>query len=276
VVVLGAILAALLAGNLPALALLPDDITGEMEPAHTSWANYATVELHLARSATDPATATRHRELAVAAALAALSAAPAYPGARATLVRTLDERTDVLEPRTDEAWEQAWRLLLVMEGWRTGQAVDAHIDSDLARVRAVTLDLRTRPTLPEREGYVGSTLAFAARRVAQGLRTPPEDWPLALELLDEALRHDPTQTTAHTQRGLFLKRMGRLDEAEAAYDAALAAGLGSVELHNNRGNLLLDLGRPEDAVVAFEAALSESPDHPVVLKNLERARDALR
>jgi Tfp pilus assembly protein PilF len=70
--------------------------------------------------------------------------------------------------------------------------------------------------------------------------------------------------------------MGRLDEAEAAYDAALAAGLGSVELHNNRGNLLLDLGRPNDAVAAFEAALAESPDHPVVLKNLERARAALR
>ena len=48
---------------------------------------------------------------------------------------------------------------------------------------------------------------------------------------------------------------GRLDEAEKAYRAAVAAKPGYSEAHNDLGQLLARTGRWEDAIREFDAAL---------------------
>jgi Flp pilus assembly protein TadD len=74
-------------------------------------------------------------------------------------------------------------------------------------------------------------------------------------------------------KGLLLRRLKRLPEAEAAYRAALAVGNDSVEVNNNLGNVLILLDRAAEAVPYFERAAALEPDNASVRKNLERARE---
>jgi Flp pilus assembly protein TadD len=145
------------------------------------------------------------------------------------------------------------------------------LEGPLQEVITAADALSRRPPVPERALYVSATLAFACRRVAQGLRQPG-DLPVALTLLDLALSQQPADAEAHVQRGLVLKRLQRLPEAEAAYRRALELGGDTVELHNNLGNLLLAAGRAAEAIPAFERALALEPGNATVRENLERAR----
>ena len=267
-------LALLAAGNTHLVPLLPDPDTGEHEPQQTAWANYASAEMALATLATDAAAADAHRERGLAAARRALDGHELYAGARATLMRLLDLDTAYLDPRREEAWLEAWRLLLVAECQRTGLDALAALDGGVERLSTAVTFLLEQPSLPGADVFTATSRAVACRRVAQDLRRPDE-WLLALQLLDSSLASQPDEPLAHVQRAWVLRRLGRLDEALTDTRAALDAGLDSVELHNNHGNLLLDLDRPAEAMAAFERALALDPEQPVVRANLERARARL-
>ncbi|MHC4846198.1 MAG: tetratricopeptide repeat protein [Planctomycetota bacterium] len=249
-------------GQVPLLSSLGD---------HVSFNNLASVELSRARTADSAAEAERFRDRAVDAARTALGEAPAFPAARMMLIRALDLRTPLVEPRAEEAWVESWRLMLVMECERTGQGAIDVLDRDVSAVASAVQSLRALPSRPGMDVYVGSTLAYACRRVAQDLRAP-EQWPMALELVETSLTMDPAEVVAWVQRGLILKRMGRLDEAEQAYRKAIELGEDSVEVHNNLGSLLLSSGRCAEAARSFELALARDPDNAKVADNLRRAR----
>ncbi len=236
-----------------------------------SWANLASIEMFRATRAGNPAEARARRDAAVEAAREALRLAPLYPEGRAILVRALDLRVPGLEPRTAEADAEAVRLLLVVEGERAGALVHKLLDRPVPEQLESAAFLRGRPSLPERDAFVSSALAFAARRVAQFLRDEAT-LPFALQLVEEALRRAPQDHEAEVQHGLVLKRLGRLPEAEAAYRRALDSGVRTVELLNNLGNLLIQAGRHAEALPLLEQAVQLDPDNDLLRRNLEKAR----
>jgi Flp pilus assembly protein TadD len=244
------------------------------ETGAEGWASTSSVERGLARSAGSAEEARAHRDAAVQDARRALQLAPAFAEVRVALIYALDLRTPLLEPRSAEAFDEAWRLLLVMEAERCGGALDAGVlAGDLAGVQRAAVALRAQPSRPGGDTRVAVTLSLACRRVAQDLRQPRE-LPLALDLLDEALRLRPEDTDTISQRGLVLQRLGRMPEAEAAYRDALSRGVDNVSLHFNLGLLLLDTGRASQAVTEFERAQQLDPGNPSVAQALTRARAA--
>ncbi len=249
------------------------EIRPDSRGLQVSWSNVASIELARARRAVDAADARAHRDAAVAAARQSILLAPGYPEGRDQLISALDANSPVLQPRGTEAWEEAWRLLLVMQAERTGTNVAGIIDRPLPAVITAADQLRTLPGIPERQLYVAAALARADARVAQGLKDA-EAQPAALALLDEAISLQPDEGRTHLLRGLVLKRLGRFEEAEQACRRALELGEDSIELHNNLGNLLLGMGRVDEAQASFERALALEPGNATVLENLERVRAA--
>jgi len=249
------------------------EIRPDSHGLQVSWSNVASIELSRARLAVDAADARAHRDAAAAAARQSILLAPGYPEGRDQLISALDASSPVLQPQGTAAWEEAWRLLLVMQGERTGTNVAGVLDRPLAAVISAADQLRTLPGLPERQLYVAAALARANARVAQGLKDA-EAQPAALALLDEAIALQPQDGRTHLLRGLVLKRLGRIEESEQACRRAIELGEDSVEVHNNLGNLLLGTGRIDEAEACFRRALVVDPGNARVLENLERVRAA--
>jgi hypothetical protein len=71
----------------------------------------------------------------------------------------------------------------------------------------------------------------------------------------------PDAPELYNNRGNALKELGRLIEALADYDRAIALKPDYVHAHGNRGNCLDDLMRPDEAEASFRRALALDPDH---------------
>jgi predicted O-linked N-acetylglucosamine transferase (SPINDLY family) len=67
--------------------------------------------------------------------------------------------------------------------------------------------------------------------------------------------------------GMTLEAQGRLGEALAAYEEALAADPGHAGAWNNRGNVLRKTGRLDEAVESLSQAVLLAPHHPAPLTN---------
>jgi tetratricopeptide (TPR) repeat protein len=76
------------------------------------------------------------------------------------------------------------------------------------------------------------------------------------------------------ERGNFLARTGRREEAVAAYREAVRKEPGNIAAWNNLGCALGELGRRTEAAAAFEETLRLKPDHASALSNLELLRTA--
>jgi Flp pilus assembly protein TadD len=81
--------------------------------------------------------------------------------------------------------------------------------------------------------------------------------------------------------GATLKELGRLEDAEASYNKAIAIKPEFAEAHNNLGNLLQELGRLEDAEASYNKAIGIKPEYAeahsnlgATLKELGRLEDA--
>jgi tetratricopeptide (TPR) repeat protein len=61
------------------------------------------------------------------------------------------------------------------------------------------------------------------------------------------------------QKGIELRRRGRLKEAVAAFSEGIVRFPGSAILYNNLGQTLDELGAPKEALLAYESALMRAP-----------------
>lgn len=100
------------------------------------------------------------------------------------------------------------------------------------------------------------------------------DWSVALRSVDALLLRDPASAALHYNRGLVLRRLGRLDEAIAAHDAALARSPDHANARFERAACLLDLGQLVAAEAGFADYLAEVPGDADA--RLNRARIRLR
>jgi tetratricopeptide (TPR) repeat protein len=148
---------------------------------------------------------------------------------------------------------------------------------------------------PQRTAVPTSTGLAAAKIATETL--PPSTWTWnsygtalnqaghfhdALAAYDQALALDPSNATAHINRGNTLRALGRLEDALAAHDQALTLDSGNAAAHINRGNTLRAMGRAEDALAACDQALTLGPGNATAhinrgntLVNLGRFHDAL-
>ena len=96
-------------------------------------------------------------------------------------------------------------------------------------------------------------------------------WANSLTLFDRAVAVTTGNYVAHDNRGLYLFKAGRVDEAMQDYRAALAINPGYLNANNNLGHAFTELGRPAEAVPRFRVALKAQPDHLEVRNNLANA-----
>jgi tetratricopeptide (TPR) repeat protein len=106
--------------------------------------------------------------------------------------------------------------------------------------------------------------------------------PLALERLSQAIEHDATDPTLHSNHGLALQASGRHEAALAAYRRALALDPSQPDALFNLGGVLMQLHQPQAALDAYERLLLTHPHHiptllrrSAVLRALGRADEAL-
>jgi tetratricopeptide (TPR) repeat protein len=85
--------------------------------------------------------------------------------------------------------------------------------------------------------------------------------------MDEAIAHyqkalaiKPDYAAAHNNLGNALDQMGRVNEAIAHYQKALEIRPDYAGAHNNLGNALRQKGRVDEAIVHFQKALQINPD----------------
>ena len=97
----------------------------------------------------------------------------------------------------------------------------------------------------------------------------------ALELIDQAIRHNGNNSQYYCNRGLALEGLQRLDEAVASYDRALTIVPKNPEAWNNRALALHGLMRFEEALASYDRALAVRPDFVEALNNRGNAQRAL-
>jgi tetratricopeptide (TPR) repeat protein len=74
----------------------------------------------------------------------------------------------------------------------------------------------------------------------------------------------PASAPAHRNHGVALARLGRMEEALASFDRALALKPDDIESLTARGNACLALKRHEDAIAAYDRVLRVKPDQAVL------------
>ncbi|MGA7809149.1 tetratricopeptide repeat protein [Bradyrhizobium sp.] len=88
---------------------------------------------------------------------------------------------------------------------------------------------------------------------------------VAAEWIGRAIKLDRNQPAWFYNLGLSLERLGKLEQALACYDSALALNPRSAEGCNNRGNVLKALNRTDEALASYEQALALNSDYAEAL-----------
>lgn len=83
----------------------------------------------------------------------------------------------------------------------------------------------------------------------------------ALTTFDMALKYAPYYSYLHTNRGIVLKQLGRIEEAEASYKKALDCNFAQGNTYYYYGIFLRELKRNREAIQVFESAKSFSPEN---------------
>ena len=89
----------------------------------------------------------------------------------------------------------------------------------------------------------------------------------ALASYDKALALQPGFFEALYNRGILYWEMKRDEDALASLDRAIAVQPEHAAVWSNRGNILRNLKRPDDALASFDKALALKPDFPGALYN---------
>lgn len=98
----------------------------------------------------------------------------------------------------------------------------------------------------------------------------------ALASYDEALAVRPQSLDTLRNRANVLGALKRFDEAVADYDRALALRPDFAEAHIDRANVLMQMKRFEEALASYDKALAIRPDDAIGLSNRGSALHALR
>jgi predicted O-linked N-acetylglucosamine transferase (SPINDLY family)/glycosyltransferase involved in cell wall biosynthesis len=86
--------------------------------------------------------------------------------------------------------------------------------------------------------------------------------PLALQLIDEAIRIDPNYADAYANRGITLHAMQQHQAAIESYDKAIALKPESPDAFSNRGNALYLLHQYQEALESCDRAIALKPNFP--------------
>ena len=90
----------------------------------------------------------------------------------------------------------------------------------------------------------------------------------AIARFDQALALDPNYLAAHFNRAASLSGLRRYEEAVAAYERVIELAPGTIEAWSNLGNALRELKRYDAARASYERALVLSPGYAHALSNL--------
>ena len=166
-----------------------------------------------------------------------------------------------------------------------------HLDRAVALYRRI---LQREPDLSEVHGNLGTALAALGRlsdaaasyrraaELARGNARAGAGWgfgprgPQAVRRggREASSRHPAKHgdfTDAHCQLGAILRRLGRLDAAEAMLRRAITLDPNHAQTHAGLGGVLLDRGQPREAVAAFRQAVALEPDLAGAHNNLSLA-----
>jgi len=89
----------------------------------------------------------------------------------------------------------------------------------------------------------------------------------ALAAFDAALAAAPLDAVTHCKRGLTLKSLGRLEEALASFERGIVLQPQLAPAHMDFGNTLQALGLPLEALAAYDRAIALQPHYPDALCN---------
>jgi tetratricopeptide (TPR) repeat protein len=89
-----------------------------------------------------------------------------------------------------------------------------------------------------------------------------EDVATAAELVQRALALDPQRARAHWLRGMVLRNQGKLEQAVAAFEEAIALDRNFAPAYGSLGDVVGILDRPEDTIHFNEQAIRLSPRDP--------------
>ena len=97
----------------------------------------------------------------------------------------------------------------------------------------------------------------------------------ALNANQKAAQLAPQDSEAHSNLGITLKELGRLEEAEASCRQAIALNSNFAEAHNNLGITLQEMGRLEEAEASYKQTIALRPEFFLALNNLGITLQAL-
>jgi arylsulfatase A-like enzyme/Tfp pilus assembly protein PilF len=98
-----------------------------------------------------------------------------------------------------------------------------------------------------------------------------KDWPRCEQLLNQLIAAMPDATRLYVSLATVLQPQGRVDEAAAAFDHALALSPQDPDVHCRYGNFLMQVQRYDDAIRQFEWVRERLPDDAHVLDLCGRA-----
>lgn len=88
-----------------------------------------------------------------------------------------------------------------------------------------------------------------------------KEWGQALVWVDLALKVNPQNGIAHSNRGNILGELGRYQEALRCYEQAISLEPLYAEAYCNQGNTLQVLGRYQEALASYEKAVKLDPSY---------------
>ncbi len=95
----------------------------------------------------------------------------------------------------------------------------------------------------------------------------------AIELINQAISHEPDFPDAHNNLGEVYRAMARYEEARACFEKAIDLNPGFSEAYNNLGAVLKQGKRPDLATQCFNKAIELKPDYADPYTNLGNIYD---